>query len=55
MKMKELPIFGIILVVVGVIWLLNELQVFTIEIPWLPVVVIILGAGMAYNQFMKKK
>jgi hypothetical protein len=49
------PTFAVILLVVGIVWLLNELKYITIDIPWIPVVLIIVAIGMIVNHFSKSK
>lgn len=50
-KKTKFPTFAVILLVVGLIWLLNELQVIAINIPWIPVVLIIIAVGMIINRY----
>ncbi len=50
-KKIKFPTFAVILLVVGLIWLLNELQVIAINIPWIPVVLIIIAVGMIINRY----
>jgi len=42
------------LLVVGVIWLLNDLNIISINIPWIPIIVIIIAVGMISNRFLWK-
>ncbi len=53
-KPGHFPTFAVILLVVGILWLLNDLKIFTIEIPWVPIVVIVIAIGMLFNKFVKK-
>jgi hypothetical protein len=52
--MKKFHTLGMILLAVGVIWLLQELGVLTIDIPWIPIVVIIIALGMIINRMLNK-
>jgi hypothetical protein len=52
-KKRKFPTFAVILLVVGLIWLLNELQVIAIDIPWIPVVVVIVAIGMILNRYQE--
>lgn len=47
------PTLAIALLVVGIIWLLNDLKLISIDIPWIPVVLIIIAAGMIFNRFLR--
>ena len=48
------PTLAVLLLVVGVIWLLSDLGVITISIPWWPVILIILAIGWIVNSYTKK-
>ncbi len=52
-KKRKFPTFAVILLVVGFIWLLNELQVIAINIPWIPVVLVIVAIGMILNRYQE--
>ncbi|MFH0840534.1 MAG: hypothetical protein V1865_00905 [bacterium] len=39
------PTLALIIFVVGLVWLLNDLEVFSAEIPWLPIVLMALALG----------
>jgi apolipoprotein N-acyltransferase len=45
-KLTNLPVFGIIVTLLGIYWLLNELGVIKVAIPWWPVIVILVGLKM---------
>ena len=48
------PTLALGLLAVGVIWLLNDLDVISIDIPWVPIIVIIIAVGMIFNKFLWK-
>jgi hypothetical protein len=50
----KFPTFAILLIVIGVLWLLNDLNILAIKIPWFPIVLIIIGFGWVYDSFSKK-
>jgi hypothetical protein len=53
-KKETFPTIPIIILVTGILWLINELDILTIDIPWFPIVLIILGiAGVM--EFYKRK
>lgn len=52
---QKFPIFPVLLLVIGVIWLLNDLHVFTIQIPWLPVALIVLSLLWIVNWYSWKE
>ena len=50
MRQKRFPTLAIGLLVVGVIWLLNDLNIIKVDIPWIPVVVIVIALGRVFNK-----
>ena len=50
----KFPMLATILLIVGIIWLLTELKVITIPIPWIPVVLIVIALGMIINRYVKE-
>ena len=50
-KKRKFPTLAIALLVVGLIWLLNDLNIIFIDIPWVPIVLIIIAMGMIFNRF----
>jgi len=50
-KKRKFPTFAVILLVVGLAWLLNELKVIAINIPWVPLVLVIVAVGMIVNRY----
>jgi hypothetical protein len=54
MTNKKFPSFAIMLLIVGIIWLLNELNLIKINIPWIPIVLIIISIGMIVNRILGK-
>jgi hypothetical protein len=53
-KKEIFPTISIIILVTGILWLINELEILTIDIPWFPVVLIIIGiAGIV--EFYRRK
>lgn len=48
------PTFAVSLLVIGVLWLLAELGYIVINIPWIPIVLIIIAIGIIVNNYNKK-
>ena len=48
------PTFGVILLVAGVIWLLNDLKIITVDIPWIPLIIIAIALGIIHNRIFVK-
>jgi hypothetical protein len=51
MAKPKFPMLAVILLVVAVAWLLSSLNLITIDIPWIPVVLIIVAIGMIANRY----
>lgn len=53
-KMKiKFPTLAVILLVVGIVWLFNDLNLISIDIPWIPVILIIVAIGLIMNRYSK--
>jgi len=54
MKMKgKFPTLAVILLIFGVVWLITELGYLTINIPWTPIIVVIIAIGMIFNRLLR--
>ncbi|MDP3966578.1 MAG: hypothetical protein Q8Q04_03540 [archaeon] len=53
MARTKFPILATILLIVAVFWLLNELEYLIIDIPWIPVILIVISIGLIFNRFSK--
>lgn len=51
---KGFPTFAVILLVLAVLWLLGSLEVINVDVPWLPIVLIVVALGMIVNRFARK-
>ncbi len=52
---KRFPTFAVILLVIGIVWLLNDLNVFSINLPWIPAILVIIAIGMIVNRYSEKQ
>jgi hypothetical protein len=52
--MAKFPIFWTILLVFGIAWLLDETGYLNIQLPWGPVILVIIALGMIYNRMANK-
>jgi len=50
---KGFPTFAVIILVIGISWLLNDLKVFSFEIPWFPLILIIIAIGWIIDYYRK--
>jgi hypothetical protein len=50
---RGFPTFATVLLVVGIIWLLNDLKIIAVNIPWIPAILIIVAIGMIANRWGK--
>jgi len=53
-KNKRFPTFWVIVLVFAVFWALDELKILVINIPWLPVILIIIAVGAIVNHYQGK-
>ncbi len=50
---KKFPTFAVAVLLIGVVWLLNELKIIQIQIPIVPIIVVLVGLGLLYNHYKK--
>lgn len=51
MARSRFPVLATLLLIFGVVWLVNEFGYVTINLPWLPVIVIIVAIAMIANRY----
>jgi len=49
----KFPVLAVILLVFGIVWILNDLGYLIIDVPWIPVVLIVIAIGMIANRYSK--
>tara|TARA_Y100000310_G_C20507232_1_gene727034 strand:- start:26 stop:190 length:165 start_codon:yes stop_codon:yes gene_type:complete len=54
MKTKNFPTFAVILLILAIVWILGDLGLLTVNIPWIPVIVGIMALGMIINHYTRK-
>ena len=48
------PTFAFIVLVLGILWVLSGFGVITAEIPWLPIILVVVAIGWIINHYTKK-
>ncbi len=51
----KFPTFATILLVLGLLWLLTDMGLLMVNIPWIPVILVIIAVGMIVNRYSKTK
>lgn len=46
MKRKIFPMFAVILLIFGILWLMHELGILELDVPWAPIIVIAIALAM---------
>jgi hypothetical protein len=49
---RRFPILGFIILIFASLWLLREMNVVDIRVPWLPIVLIIIAIGIIFNRLL---
>jgi hypothetical protein len=52
---NRFPVAGVILLIIGIVWFLNELHIFTIDIPWIPLILIVVAIGILANRCCRRR
>jgi hypothetical protein len=50
MARKKFPTFWIIVLIIAVFWFFKEMGIFELDIPWLPLILIVIAAGAIVNK-----
>ena len=48
-------VVGLLILVIGLGWLGNELKWWAVNVPWLPLIVALVGVAMVVTWFMKRR
>lgn len=51
---RKFPIFAAIVLVFAVVWLLKDLNILNINVPWIPIILIIISIGLIVNRLIVK-
>jgi len=51
---KGFPTFAVILLVLGTLWILSDLNIITTKVPWFPAVLVIIAIGWIVDNYRKK-
>ena len=51
---KNFPTFATIVLVFALFWLLKDLEMININVPWIPAILIIISIGIIVNRFIVK-
>jgi len=50
---RKFPTFAVLVLILGLLWLAVEMNWITINIPWLPLIVVVLAAGWIVNHYTR--
>ena len=50
---KRFPTVPVLLLAIGILWLLQETNVISIDVPWWPVILIVIALGWIINSYKK--
>jgi hypothetical protein len=52
-RRNKFPALAVILLIFAIVWLLSDLKVFVIDLPWVPVILIIVAIAMIFNRLSR--
>ena len=50
---SRFPTLAVLLLIFAIVWLLNDLRIISLNIPWIPVILIVIAIGMIANRYRK--
>ena len=54
MARTKFPVLWTLLLIFGVVWFVNEVGYAYINLPWLPVILIVIAVGMIANRYQSQ-
>lgn len=51
MARNKFPVLAVILLIFALVWLFSDLGYWYVNLPWIPVVLVIIAIGMIFNRF----
>ena len=51
MAKTKFPVLAVILLIFAIAWAASELEIFTINIPWIPLILAVIAIGMIINRY----
>ena len=51
---KGFPTFAFLLLVIAILWILSEIKVVTIDIPWFPIILAVIALGWILDYYLKR-
>ena len=51
MAKNKFPVLATLLLILGLVWFVQEVGYAQIDLPWVPVIVIVIAVGMIFNRF----
>jgi len=51
MAKPKFPVLAVVLLLFALVWLFSDLGYWYLDIPWLPVIVVVVAIGMIFNRF----
>jgi len=53
MAKNKFPTFWVIVLIFALAWILNDMNLINLNLPWLPVIIAIVAIGAIFNRFNK--
>ena len=51
MTKQKFPAFAVIVLLFAIFWLLSDLSIIVLDLPWIPVILIVIAIGWIFNRF----
>ena len=53
MSKAKFPALAVILLLFAIAWILSDLSILVINIPWIPIILLVVAVGMIINKYNK--
>jgi len=51
-RRKKFPTFAFIVMIFAIVWFLSELEMINLDVPWLPLILIVISFGWVFNRLI---
>ena len=53
MARKKFPVLAVIILLFALAWLLSELKILVMDLPWIPIILAVIAIGMIFNRYSR--
>lgn len=51
MARRKFPFLGVLLLVFGLSWMFEEMGIWSVNLPWIPIIVVLIAVSLIVNRY----